>query len=107
MALREAALFNNYQVVLMTEEKAKKQNVALRQSGLIVIKQRLETPNVKYHREQSDRLVQMKKHIIEAYEANRNVKITSDWLQLVVDSFNNPETIFVQDKNKTPRSSGC
>ena len=88
-------------VTTMTEEKAKKQNVALRQSGLIVIKQRLETPNVKYHREQSDRLVQMKKHILEAYEANRNVKITSNWLQLVVDSFNNPETIFVQDKNKT------
>ena len=88
-------------VTTMTEEKAKKQNVALRQSGLIVIKQRLETPNVKYHREQSDRLVQMKKHILEAYEANRNVKITSNWLQLVVDSFNNPETIFVQDKNKS------
>ena len=88
-------------IITMTEEKAKKQNVALRQSGAIVIKQRLETPNVKYHREQSDRLVQMKKRILEAYEANRNVKITSNWLQLVVDSFNNPETIFVHEEKKT------
>lgn len=37
-------------VITMTEEKAKKQNIALRQSGIIVIKQRLETPDVKYHR---------------------------------------------------------
>ena len=38
-----------------TLEKADKNNYVLRQSGLIVIKQRLETPDVKYHREQANR----------------------------------------------------
>ena len=88
-------------VITMPEEKAKKQNVALRQSGVIVIKQRLETPNVKYHREQSDRLDKMKKHIIQAYEDNKKASMTSNWLQLVVDSFNNPETIFVHEDKKS------
>ena len=49
-----------------TEEKAKKSHYVLRQSGIIVIKQRLETPEVKYHREQSDRLDNLRKAIIEA-----------------------------------------
>ena len=67
-------------------EHAKKlDNYVLRQSGLIVIKQRLETPDVKYHREQANRLDELKKTIIETYESNRDENVTSEWLQLVCD----------------------
>ena len=87
-------------IITMTEEKAKKQNIALRQSGIIVIKQRLETPDVKFHREQSERLHLMKKHILQAYEDNKKAKMTSNWLQLVVDNFNHPEEFIVQEEEK-------
>ena len=87
-------------VLTMTEEKAKKQNIALRQSGIIVIKQRLETPDVKYHRDQSERLHLMKKHILQAYEGKKKAKMTSNWLQLVVDNYNHPEDFIIQEEEK-------
>ncbi|MBQ8715296.1 MAG: hypothetical protein IJ552_08830, partial [Prevotella sp.] len=48
-----------------TIEKADKHHYVLRQSGVIVVKQRLETPEVRYHREQSAKLDELKKFIIE------------------------------------------
>ena len=47
-----------------TEEKAKKSHYVLRQSGIIVIKQRIETPEVKYHREQSGRLDSLRSNVL-------------------------------------------
>lgn len=67
------------------KKKAKKSHYVLRQSGIIVIKQRIETPEVKYHREQSGRLDSLRKAIIEAYDNNKDTNLTSDWLQLVVE----------------------
>ena len=54
-------------LLTITEDKAKKSHYTLRQSGIIVIKQRLETPEVKYHREQSDRLDNLRKTIIQTW----------------------------------------
>ena len=84
----------------VTQEKADKNNYVLRQSGLIVIKQRLETPDVKYHREQANRLDELKKTIIETYESNRDENITSEWLQLVCDKFVNPDKFIVRAKEQ-------
>ena len=83
-----------------TEEKAKKSHYVLRQSGIIVIKQRIETPEVKYHREQSGRLDSLRKAIIEAYDNNKDTNLTSDWLQLVVERFMHPEKYIVKAENK-------
>ena len=79
----------------ITQEKADRLGYALRQSGIIVIKQRLETPDVKYHREQMNRVDGLKKEIIDTYESNRNGEITSDWLQLICDKYNNPNRFLI------------
>ena len=83
-----------------TEEKAKKSHYVLRQSGTIVIKQRLETPEVKQHRELADRLDTLKKTIIEAYENNKDANLTSEWLQLVIDRHNHPDKYIVKAEEK-------
>lgn len=75
----------------ITQDKAEKLGYALRQSGVIVIKQRLETPDVKYHREQSNRIDELKRIIIAAFDGSRNGEITSDWLQLICDKFHDPD----------------
>lgn len=83
-----------------TTEKADKHHYVLRQSGVIVVKQRLETPEVRYHREQSAKLDELKKFIIDKYEANRDIQMTSDWLQLVIDKFHNPVKYEIKPQNK-------
>ena len=83
-----------------TTEKADKHHYVLRQSGVIVVKQRLETPEVRYHREQSAKLDELKKFIIEKYEANRDIQMTSDWLQLVIDKFHNPVKYEIKPQHK-------
>ena len=50
-------------------DKAKKNGYFLRKSGTIVFKQRLETPDVKYHRQQVERLEKLKKHILDQFES--------------------------------------
>jgi hypothetical protein len=83
-----------------TEEKAKKSHYVLRQSGTIVIKQRLETPEVKQHRELADRLDTLKRTIIEVYENNKDANLTSEWLQLVIDRHNHPDKYIVKAEEK-------
>ena len=43
-------------IITASVEKAKEKGYALRKSGTIVFKQRLETPELKYHREQAERV---------------------------------------------------
>ena len=81
-------------------DKAKDKGYVLRQGGTIVIKQRLETPDVKYHRQQANKIDNLKKAIVEAYESNRGVDITSDWLQLIVDKFVHPENFIMKSERK-------
>ena len=72
-------------------ERAKKNGYFLRKSGIIVFKQRLETPDVKYHRSQVERLEKLKKHILDSSESADKSNMASDWLKQVVDKFNHPE----------------
>ena len=60
----------------------------------------METPDVKYHREQANRLDELKKTIIETYESNRDENVTSEWLQLVCDKFVNPDKFIVRAKEQ-------
>ena len=78
-------------IITASIEKAEKNGYALRKSGTIVFKQRLETPEVKYHREQVDRLEKLKKHILDCFESADKTELSSEWLKDVVDMFNHPE----------------
>ncbi len=82
-------------------EKAKKNGYFLRKSGTIVFKQRLETPDVKYHRNQVERLEKLKKHILDQFESADKKNLPSDWLKEVVDKFNHPEKYSVNPESKS------
>ena len=87
-------------VITATQEKADKNNYVLRPNGSVVIKQRLETPDVKFHREQAHKLDELKKVIIDTFESNRDVDVSSDWLQLVCDKFSNPDKFIIKPEGK-------
>lgn len=82
-------------------EKAKEKGYALRKSGTIVFRQRLETPEVKYHREQVERLEKLKKHILDHFESATKAELSSEWLKEVVDMFNHPEKYNIKQTNKS------
>ena len=81
--------------------KAKKNGYFLRKSGTIVFKQRLETPDVKYHRQQVERLEKLKKYILDQFESADKGSLSSDWLKEVVDRFNHPEKYSVNPESKS------
>ena len=87
-------------LISITEAKAKEKGYALRDSGQIVINKRLETPEVKYHREQAKRVDDLKKTIIEAYEESSLGNLSSQWLQIIIDHFMHPEKYIVRDVKK-------
>ena len=82
-------------------EKAKEKGYALRKSGTIVFRQRLETPEVKYHREHVERLEKLKKHILDHFESATKAELSSEWLKEVVDMFNHPEKYNIKQTNKS------
>lgn len=59
--------------------------------GEIVVKERIETEDVRYHREQQQRLYDLKRYILKTYEESDKDSIKNDWLANVVDKFNHPE----------------
>lgn len=86
-----------------TMEKAVKNGWVVRKSGLIVTSGKsLATPEVKYHVEQADKMEELKKAIIDAFnnEADQNC-LTSDWLKVLVDKFHHPDKYEVKVKEKT------
>ena len=61
--------------------------------GDIVIRHRLITPDVVFHKEQKKKLVSLKAHISNRFEdaITCNESLSKDWLKDVVDRYNNPE----------------
>lgn len=57
----------------------------------IIIKQRKDTPDVLYHKEQQKRLNSLKDSIMSQFENADKATITKDWLKDVVDRYNHPE----------------
>lgn len=88
-------------VITASVEKAKEKCYALRKSGTIVFKQRLETPEFKYHREQAERLERMKKHILDTFATADKKNMSSEWLKETVERFNHPEQYGVKYESKT------
>lgn len=88
-------------IITASVEKAKEKGYALRKSGTIVFKQRIETPEFKYHREQSERLEKLKNFILDRYGCADKNQMTSEWLIEVVDMFNHPEKYVPQNTTKS------
>ena len=88
-------------IITCTEAKAQKNGYILRKSGMIVIKQRLETPEVKYHRQQVERLDKMMKYILDRYAEEVADELSNDWLTETVERFNHPEKFRTKASNMT------
>lgn len=86
-----------------TMEKAVKNGWALRNNGIIVCSTKsLQTPSVKYHNEQWSRMEELKKTIVNSFNAVADKEsLTSEWLIDVVDRFNHPEKYEVGAKERT------
>ena len=88
-------------IITCTESRAQKCGYILRKSGIIVIKQRLETPEVKHHRQQLERLDKMSKYILDRYAEVAGDNLSSEWLTETVDRFNHPEKYHVKASEMT------
>ena len=88
-------------IITASVEKATEKGYALRKSGTVVFKQRLETPEFKYHREQAERLERLKNHILDSFGAADKNNMSSEWLKDTVDRFNHPEKYGVKCESKT------
>ena len=88
-------------IITASVEKATEKGYALRKSGTVVFKQRLETPEFKYHREQAERLERLKNHILDSFGGADKNNMSSEWLKDTVDRFNHPEKYGVKCESKT------
>lgn len=88
-------------ITTASKDKAEKSGFALRKSGTIVFKQRLETPEVKYHRQQVECLEKLKKHILDCFETADKEELSSEWLKEVIDMFHHPEKYNLKKTSKS------
>jgi len=84
-------------------EKAAKNGYVLQECGEIVIRQRVATPDVEFHKDQKKRLDSLKESIMSQFEKTDKAMISKDWLKDVVDRYNHPEKYqeVIDDKKKT------
>lgn len=87
-------------LVTTTKAKAAKAGFMLRDSGEIVMRQRILTPAVRFHKQQAERIAEIKRHIDEAFEAADKEKVAGDWLKGVVDRFLHPEKYTKKQERK-------
>ena len=81
-------------VISATVKVAEQKHWYLRGSGLIVVDgRRLETEDVKHHRDMMKRLEDMKHYIFEQYESADKDSITGTWLRDAVEKFNHPNKL--------------
>lgn len=78
-------------VVTCTKAVADKSGYVLRTCGEIVIKKRIATPDVVYHRRQLERIEEIKKAIMDAFEKADKDTVSGDWLKIIVDKYHHPE----------------
>ena len=85
-------------------EKAAKNRYVLQECGEIIIRQRVETPDVRFHKEQKKRLNSLKDSIMSQFENADKATITKDWLKDVVDRYNHPEKYQVEPIDEQKKS---
>lgn len=74
----------------ITLEESEKFGIPLRDSGKIIIKERIETEDVRYHKEQAKRLEELKQLIIDTFEED-TAAVKGKWLKRLIERFNHPE----------------
>ncbi len=77
-----------------------KRNYILLGRGKIVIKNRIKSEEVSYHLEQIKKVNDLKRLILDSFEAIDKEKINSDWLKIIIDKYNHPEKYVVKAKEK-------
>lgn len=74
------------------KDDAEKNGWVLRNSGLIVTSNRqVETEDVKFHKDQSKKIDDIKKMIVDTYETADKESLTTEWLKDIIDRYNHPE----------------
>jgi len=90
----------NAKVTTMCKADADAKGYYLRKSGIVNIRERIETDDVRHDKTQSELLDKLKKHITEQYAANKG-SITKDWLKDLVERFSHPDKYGKVIKPKT------
>lgn len=95
---------NNVDKVTLLE--GVKRGYALRKSGEIVVKNRIESEDKKYHDEALKRIEDLKNFIINSYNSadKESIKGKTKWLEITIEKFNHPEKYIYkseQSKKKT------
>jgi len=87
-------------VTTITMREAVAKGYCLRKSGVIAIRERVETDDVKHDKGQSVKVDALKLHIMEKYKAEGD-SLPKGWLKDVVERYNHPERFGVSTKPKT------
>ena len=86
-------------LVTITQKKAESKGYVLFNRGIICVSNhRLETPEVKWHKEKAESMEQLSKFIIECYEKSAKSEIQGDWLKNVVERYNHPQIVEKHEK---------
>ena len=103
IAKREGRVFKRTNDKTATERKAVKNGYILRESGILEVRQTIETDDVKFHKVQRDKLNKLKDEIISQFETADKSSMDNDWLKDVVDRYNHPEKYskVIERKKKT------
>ncbi len=81
-------------LITVTQAKAESKGYILYNRGIICVSNhRLETPDVRWHKQKAESLERLSKLIIERFEESAVSEIQGDWLKNIVDNFNHPEVI--------------
>lgn len=78
-------------LITANKSQALKKGFCLRKSGVFVINERVNTPDVEYHKAQLKKVNELKLYILDCYEKADSSGITSKWLQEVIDCFHHPK----------------
>lgn len=85
-------------------EKAARNGYVLQEFGDIVIRQRVDSPDVIFHKQQKKRLDGLKDSIMSQFEKADKEAMTKDWLKDVVDKYNHPEKYLITPIEEKKRS---
>ena len=72
----------------------------LKDSGIMVIKSRISTPEVIYHKDASQRIEDLTRAVAIAFEKSDISDVHGDWLKIVVDKYNHPDK-YVKKEEKS------
>ena len=88
-------------ITTATTSEAKRKGYLLRKSGNVVVRKRVETEDVKYHREAEKKIASLKAYLTDTYNASDKNAIGKDWLKDVVYHYNHPESLATTSRVRT------